>query len=120
MLLFIQLFIVALIWVLDVAIGFQNHFFTILWWWDIPMHFLGGLWAGFFGVWLLHNSKKFTLRQKSIGIAIAIGICWEIFEYSFGIAGSVFMPYPVDTAKDLLMDTIGGYSAGVIAQRFKL
>jgi hypothetical protein len=39
---------------------------------------------------------------------LAIGIGWELFEYSEGIAFPRYFSYPADTIKDLVMDLVGG------------
>ena len=79
------------------------------------MHFLGGVWAGLFAAWLLQRYKKRFLIIQCAAIALSIGVCWEIFEFAFGIGGSLFMSYWADTIKDLCMDTLGGVVAGAIA-----
>ena len=120
MLLYVQFFLVTLIWILDVVVGLGKEFYLTVWWWDIPMHFLGGLWAGLFGLWFFKRLKKSAPISTAITVAICIGISWEIFEYSFAVARSVFMSYPIDTAKDLLMDTLGGITAGLLVRYFRI
>jgi uncharacterized membrane protein YjdF len=115
MLLFAQLFILVILVVLDIYFGVVKDLYYTIWWWDIPAHFLGGLWAGFFAAWMLHKYKGTFLIVQCAAIALSIGVCWEIFEFTFGIGGSAFMPYWVDTVKDLCMDTLGGALAGALA-----
>jgi hypothetical protein len=79
-------------------------------WFDLPMHFLGGLALGVFIIVLLGT---FRPRLFLIGItAVAIG--WEIFEYVFGLPREA--NYVLDTKIDLLMDALGATVAYSIAR----
>lgn len=100
---------------LHLYFGMQLRFFWKISWWDIPLHILGGMWAGFFCMWVArYFYRRLTLTHVILG-AFLIGVGWEVFEYVLGIGGSPFMSYPVDTAKDLFDDIVGGFLAGVIA-----
>ncbi len=115
MLLYAQLVVLALLGVLDIWLGiYQGVYFTI-WWWDIPAHFLGGVWVGLFAAWFLQKrDRRFTIARCALA-ALAIGIGWEIFEYCFDLGGSDFMGYWADTLKDLSMDAAGGAIAAAVA-----
>jgi uncharacterized membrane protein YjdF len=115
MLLFAQLIILVILVILDIWLGLVKGAYFNIWWWDIPTHFLGGVWAGLFAAWILRKYAKGNLILQCAAIALAIGIGWEIFEYAFGIGGSIFMGYWADTIKDLCMDTLGGAAAGAVA-----
>lgn len=115
MLLYAQLATLILLFVLDIWLGLVQGVYFTIWWWDIPTHFLGGVWAGLFAAWLLQKYKKRFLIIQCAAIALSIGVCWEIFEFAFDIGGSIYMSYWADTLKDLLMDTLGGGLAGIIA-----
>lgn len=120
MLLYAQLIFVGLIEILDVHLGTALSFFYTLWWWDIPAHFLGGLWAGLFLVWFgAHFKRRVSLLQCAL-FAFAIGVSWELFECYEGVGGSTFMSYWIDTPKDLVMDTFGGMLAWILARRSRV
>ena len=88
-----------------------------IWWLDIPMHFAGGMWAGLCAAWLLaRRGNSFSLLW-CLGFALAVGVAWEIFEYSEGIAGAYYMSYQADTAKDIVMDLLGAAGGWVVASR---
>ena len=90
--------------------------FTI-WWFDILLHILGGLWSVLFVAWL-YRVAGFRLRLwHCITIALCVGGAWELFEYALGIGGSNFMSYRLDVAKDLVDDLIGGIIAYTILSR---
>ena len=87
------------------------------WWFDIPMHILGGVWAGLCAAWLLaRRDENFSLAW-CIGFTLAVGVGWEIFEYSEGIAMPQYLSYPLDTVKDIFMDLLGAVLAFLIARR---
>lgn len=88
-----------------------------LWWLDIPMHVLGGVWAGLCGAWLVARRGHSFSIIGCVAFALAVGVAWEIFEYSVGLTDSPFMSYQLDTAKDILMDCVGGFLAALIAKR---
>lgn len=114
-LLYTQLFILILLAFLNIWLGVTHGLYETIWWWDIPTHFLGGVWVGLFAAWLLEKrDKEFTVLSCAL-FALSVGVVWEIFEYTFGIGGSPFMGYWADTIKDVCMDVIGGMTAGAIA-----
>lgn len=71
---------------------------------DIPMHMLGGVCIALSVFYVLKKPKHIIL------FTILGGIAWEILEVYYGISGYIFgtYAYNFDTAKDLIMDTIGG------------
>ena len=90
------------------------------WWFDIMMHFLGGLWVGLMSLWLYYFSgfnshprkeKKFVFLFSIISV-LTIGIGWEVFEVL--IQSNLSNGYWVDTTQDLIMDTLGALTAGFL------
>lgn len=79
-------------------------------WFDVPMHFLGGVAIGTFlvGFWYRYTPVLF------LGSMIAIGLGWEILEYLFGMPREA--NYILDTSIDLLMDTFGALTAYTVAR----
>lgn len=78
-------------------------------WFDIPMHFLGGLVSLFLISYVFYNNSN-TLKNKFILLLISalfLGILWEMYEYLVTNiwAGLVFNR--VDTMSDILFDTLG-------------
>lgn len=112
MLLYAQLVILVVLVVLNIWYGIYQGLYEIIWWWDIPTHFLGGVWVGLFVAWFLQiRDAHFTVMRCALG-AFAIGLMWEIFEYGFGLGGNPAMLYWVDTTKDLFVDVLGGGIVG--------
>src|SRR3989338_8295 len=88
-----------------------------IWWLDIPMHFFGGMWAGLCGLWLIARRGNPASLLSCLAFALFIGIAWEGFEYSEGIAASYHFSYPFDTAKDLVMDLLGATFGWMLVKR---
>lgn len=102
------------------AVGLYWYLFWRIWWYDMPMHFLGGLWVGLCTGWLLEWFQVPRRRDITIFLAsLAVGVAWEVFEYAVGLTrgeiGFVF-----DTAHDLLNDVAGGLLAALIITRLRL
>ncbi len=99
-----------------------NLYFSV-WWLDLPVHFLGGAWAGLFGIFYYQIIKKSPLLgPKSIWrvgciTAIFLGVFWELYEYSAGLIFTTKGSYGLDTTLDLLMDTFGGITASAMSAR---
>ena len=81
------------------------------------MHFFGGMWAGIFGMWLMARRGSSLSLLQCLMFALFVGVAWEIFEYSEGIADSFHFDYPFDTAKDLVMDLLGAVLASILVKR---
>lgn len=87
-----------------------------IWWFDVPMHFLGGLIIGAIALWIVAYEVPVGVRPRVNRLAVAIlstlivGIMWEIFEYLSGITkGDV--GYWQDSVHDVFVDIAGGLAA---------
>jgi len=101
-------------------LGLEKAFFWNYWWWDIPMHILGGVWAALLLAWTQTlRSKPYSLIAYVL-MAFAIGGAWELLEYIGHFPRSQFMSYSLDTAKDLVMDALGGISTYYLVRFFRL
>ena len=117
--------IVVLVAVLHITATIFDLYWR-LWWFDIPLHLLGGVFSGLFVVWVCFFSgylpfrtpRRRVLFWSAIFGAVAIGAGWEVFEGLFHIVANPFFSYAFDTAKDLLMDTLGGFTAALFLIRF--
>ena len=88
------------------------HWYETLWWFDMPMHFLGGVCVMYVSAIVALPSLK-----KGMGIgkyirtcvisAVMLGILWEVFEFVLYryAGGPVFVP--LDSLSDLLFDLAG-------------
>ena len=89
----------------------RAYYWTIAWY-DIMMHFLGGLWVALAVLWVARTERIAFLvscRWKSILAAVlVVGILWEVYELLFGLTFVSDPEYWGDTTLDLVMDLIGG------------
>lgn len=96
--------------------GIIGNAYNEIWWWDIMLHFLGGVWLAMSGFWFVYLSDKFNIKRsvKNFFIAtlvpvLVIGLGWEVFEYVNGI--TFVLPgerYEIDTIGDVFVDLAGG------------
>ncbi len=92
------------------------HWYSAIWWFDMPMHFLGGLWIGLLAIYLfwskINSSGKFFSNTLVILFSILlIGSGWEVFE---ALVNEVIIENPfdyLDTFSDILFDLAGGSAA---------
>ncbi len=117
---FVLLVVVAFLFFVGEAFYLRWTF----WWFDVVLHFLGGLCVAMGGLstWLYLSSSTNISNTKLtlVGLlwALAIGIIWEIFEVHFGITFlSDGIAYVRDTASDLIMDICGGIFGVLYAVR---
>jgi hypothetical protein len=110
----------------------SNSLYWFFPWMDIPLHFLGGLWAAVFFAWL---NLKFNLRffegrnflwnfVLTLSFAALIGVLWEFFEFSrdfFSSSMDISKMAQIsvsDTMGDLFFDLLGGAFFVLAFKRF--
>ena len=76
------------------------------WWYDIMLHFLGGLWVALMFQWLAARQKATVLIIPTLLAVCLVGVAWEIFEILIGSPREANFAF--DTSLDILMDVIGG------------
>ena len=116
----------AFVFFLSLFLSSVFDLYNVLWWFDIPMHFLGGVSVGYMSVLFLRFWKEENLiqiRSKFLFVLIVvcavsfIAVLWEFWEYfmvnyfnldwNLGYEDSLF---------DLLMGMLGGLSVGVFSK----
>ena len=100
--------LVFFIFILNTLAG-RFYWYYSIWYFDIIMHFLGGIWLGLVFIWLFWG-KEFNLKLflKIILGVLLISVLWEIFEIIFNniLAGDPFNF--LDTTSDVFCDLAGG------------
>jgi hypothetical protein len=104
-----------LIVILHILALFFSWYWSI-WWYDIVVHTLGGVWVGGIALWLYFiykdiytnkNISKLMIIAVSLLVTLLIGVLWEVFEFSLDTF-IVFQPNDlVDTASDIGSDIVG-------------
>ncbi len=100
-----------------------HELFFYIWWYDIMLHFLGGLGLGLSAVYVCYFSGHFRPRLSRNAIfytvlfsALLVGVLWEVFENYSGLTYS-FGNYRLDTIKDMFTDVFGSIVAYVFFMR---
>ena len=95
-----------------------NFWYWLYWWFDILMHFLGGLLVSIIAIWVYYFSGFFSgvsfnkknLLKFSIIAVLVVGISWEVFEII--IKETINEPdFISDTFLDLILDLVGAFVA---------
>lgn len=95
------------------------YWYNSIWWFDIPMHFLGGVWLAYCFYFLFYFidirrfliSKPFVDRSMVVALAsfvVCIGLLWEVFEIGVQKVTFEILATPLDSLSDLLFDLAGG------------
>lgn len=122
---FPQIYVVLLISVIAIinAIADYEHLYFFIWWFDIPMHILGGFWIALFSLTLYYRAKFPKTKDTTalfvvvfaVAVTMIVGLCWELFEFS---AQTFIERADVhdlgDTLADLVNDFIGAVFATLI------
>ena len=88
------------------------HWYYLLWWLDMPMHFLGGLWLTLAVILFIYPRKNVSdFVPRVILVSLLVFIFWEIFQIIVKneIGGDLFDLK--DTLSDICFDLAGGFTA---------
>lgn len=106
------------------TIGVWLSIYSVIWWYDMPMHFFGGLFTGLLIIWFLLRYQKFvnlSFAKTAVTVLLAvlvIGLVWEGYEFIFAIIGG--QTYIIlDSTSDLFFDLAGTIQALFIYFRHK-
>ena len=121
-LLFVLLVLIFLIAVLHIS-AIELFWYWRVWWIDIVMHFLGGLWIALASLWVTFYSGLVKNVRRTPGVffivtvvsAIVVGIGWEVFEFLSGAFIGVGLSQ--DTFHDLFADLGGALTVFLFAVR---
>lgn len=106
------------------SLGTIAGWYEMWWWFDIPMHFLGGVAIAISIHGILsafEANKQFKISWKPLKfltllafVALA-AVFWELFEFCLDIYFQTDMqPGVIDTIKDICMGLIGGGLSGLV------
>ena len=119
-------FILVIITLLN-FFAFKFSLYWQFWWFDLFMHFLGGLVVSYISILFYKNFLKKEFKSKkevfilALGSAFLVGLTWELFEFT----ASLYREAPLalrtlatlqlgwlDTLTDLMADLAGGGATG--------
>lgn len=90
------------------------------WWFDMVMHFWGGLLIGL-GLHALSTFSSFHIRPTTKTLLLILFVMtgsWEIFEWSAGLLEP--KSHLLDTAKDVVLGFSGGLLAHFTLLRYRM
>ncbi|MFA5996973.1 MAG: hypothetical protein WC791_00630 [Candidatus Paceibacterota bacterium] len=102
------------------ALAETHSWYWIYRWFDMPMHFAGGVWLGGMAIWYFYFRKGLEphtllpILTVSIFVAFGIGLLWEVFEAVVSLFTVGYMNDILDTLGDLLFDILGGTTMAVL------
>lgn len=125
--LFLEQFILIIIIAVLHFFALQFYLYWTFEWFDILLHFLGGLWVGLVALWFFFFSgfvyKDVSLVRKTriflitIASVLTVGVLWEVWEVWANLVFIDEQGYFLDTALDLVMDTLGAVIAFIYAKK---
>ncbi|MFA7193777.1 MAG: hypothetical protein WC087_02585 [Candidatus Paceibacterota bacterium] len=97
-------------------LALKLYFYWTISWFDILMHLLGGYLIGLIALYLLLNFlDKEIISNRRISLILVlsfvliVGLGWELWELFVNLTDII--EDRLDTAIDIVMDSIGGYFA---------
>ncbi len=93
------------------VVALQLFLYWHLWWFDIPMHILGGAVVAL-GAFVLRDLRMYPLTGiarsfwQSLALVGFVMVVWELFELWAGIP--ITAAYPLDTMIDVSVGFVGG------------
>ncbi len=93
-------------------------------WFDIPMHFLGGITVALgYSIVPFFRAGQRPARFERVWwyllAVLCVGIAWELFEYLGGISLATESDFALDTTLDLVLDLLGGLLGYSIVQSMR-
>lgn len=105
------------------TIGTALYLYWTVIWFDMIMHFLGGLFVAlfFFSVFLFLKTKLPYMEKLVLGLifSILVGLVWEYYELIIGVTDLGELGYWPDTGMDIVMDTLGAFVGVFCAQNLE-
>lgn len=102
------------------------HLYFYVWWLDIPMHMLGGMWVALFALSSYYRLTNVSTKDTSplfvfafaVAITMIVGLSWELFEFSAQTFIERAHVFDIgDTLSDLVNDLIGALIASFVFVR---
>ncbi len=112
-------FLIIFIFILNLLAGKFFWYYSV-WWFDMPMHFLGGLWLGLVGTVIFSNPRFQSIRHKillTLLFVFVAGLFWELFEYATDAWTGAHGFIPLDSLSDMFFDMAGGMTAIVFVRQ---
>lgn len=93
------------------TLAMKFHWYYSIWWFDMPMHFLGGFWLALATAWTLGRVNVSPSILKVLLGVVIVGLGWEFFEV-LAYNSPLDAPFnTTDTLSDICFDLAGGLAA---------
>lgn len=97
-------------------VALQLFLYWRFWWFDIPMHFIGGTVVAL-GIFTLYDLRlplpaRYLKLIPVVLLTFVVAMVWEVFELGIGIP--IEEDYIFDTTLDLIMGLLGGVLGYVV------
>ncbi len=112
--------VLSLIFASTHGIAVSASLYWYYWWFDILMHFWGGLLIAL-GVTTLATFRRFDFKSSYRLVfltSVALVIVWELFEWIIGVVSP--QEYWIDTSIDMFLGIFGATVGYVMLKRFKI
>lgn len=120
----IQIPAILVVFLVMIAVvnGFAGvyHWYWTMRWFDMPMHFAGGMWLAGFGAWWQYRRHGIIPRRflpilgMCLVYALSIGLLWEVYEAIVSFLTVGHMNAISDTLSDLFFDILGGTTVAIL------
>lgn len=102
------------------------HLFFLVWWLDIPVHILSGMWVALLLLVIYYHTDHIGRKEHSVLFvtvfalcsSLVIGLLWEVYEFVIDRSVALGDLQLSDTLKDLCDDLLGGAIAAWLFVRF--
>lgn len=106
-----EILFVAILTLFLHLVSLKFFLYWTIWWFDIPLHFLGGFLIGLIAISFLKIINRntfvtFNLFFLTIFAVMIVGLVWELWEIFIGFTD--VLKDKGDTILDLIMDFLGG------------
>ena len=88
------------------TIATKFFWYSSLWWFDMPMHFLGGFFVAGMTAFFFWNNEYRALWVLC-GVLV-VGVGWEVFEIGVDHVTFALSITPIDSLSDIFFDLAGG------------
>ncbi|MCX6703738.1 MAG: hypothetical protein NTV02_03565 [Candidatus Zambryskibacteria bacterium] len=105
------------------TLGTTLYLYWTVIWFDMIMHFLGGLFVSlfFFSLFSFFRSGLTYIEKLVLGLvfSVLVGLVWEYYELIIAVTDLADAAYWPDTGMDIVMDTLGALVGIVSAHRLE-
>ena len=95
-------------------LALKFYWYSSIWYFDMIMHFLGGLWLGLISIYLFSPTFRESFLESTFKVLLAvlfIGAGWEVFEILIDVFITKNSLNILDSTSDIFFDLAGGLSA---------